>query len=101
MKIITLTAYVLAILFLFFFLKSFWIVLPQYWSAFGRFKYKFLRSFIKIAIWIYKLFGFQEFTFTQGSLKGGTQVKVLTRTEKEAYRKSKTYTNANRRASNV
>ncbi|QED37995.1 hypothetical protein FK178_09765 [Antarcticibacterium arcticum] len=96
MKIITLIAYVLAVLFLFFLLKSLWLVLPQYWWAFGRFKYKFLQNYGKAGIYFYKLRGFKKFTFRKGSLKGATEVTVMAKTEKEAYRKFKTYTNSNR-----
>lgn len=101
MKIITLIAYVLAVLFLFFLLKSLWIVLPQYWPAFGRFKSKFLQNYVKAGIWIYKLRGFKTFTFRKGSLKGGTEVTVMAKTEKEAYRKFKSFANANRKPSNL
>lgn len=101
MKIITPIAYVLAILFLLFFLKSLWNVLPQYWPTFGRFKFKLRQIYEKASIWIYKLLGFKEFTFKKGSLKGSTKVMVMARTEKEAYRKFKSYTNANRNPKNV
>lgn len=97
MKIITFIAYVLATLFLLLLLKSLWIVLPHYWPAFGRFNSKLRQNYAKAGIWVYKLWGCKEFNFRKGS----TQVMVMARTEKEAYRKLKKYTNANRKSNNV
>jgi len=93
MSFLTITAYVLAALFLFFLSKAVIKVLPFYWPAFGRFKVKMIRLCITFFKWIYKRLGYQEYFFKKGKFK----FAVMAKTRKEAYTKFKKHTKTNRK----
>jgi hypothetical protein len=93
MIILTITVYVLAILFLFFLTKAVIKVLPFYWPAFGRFQVKVISLRITFLKWLYKKRGYQEYFFNKGKFK----FVVMAKSRKEAYTKFKTHTKSNRK----
>ncbi len=85
--------YAISVLFVFLLLKAIWKVLPQYFPRVGTFQLRLGEWKINFYIWLFKLFGYEEFQFN----KNGLKVKILAKDRKEAYRKFKDYTKTNRR----